>query len=251
VQTPESLEAGGVSSSGKLRLGDAALDVAAWAGARMWSDQERTVRGGASIELFPSGKLSANLGLVRDDELSTFAAVAEHVQRDDAYAELAFNSLFRLSGAMRGDVYRYTDHNSGISLAAWALAAVVESPVELELGYAGAYQDTASTRWDPLSSSYVPYFTPLEARRHGPVLAVAAAVGAIRAHASAHYALFADERDPSTFEYYYSRRDARHLDVRSSVRVAPGELRFNAGYAYLLETYYAAHVFSLEVDVPL
>ena len=87
------------------------------------------------------------------------------------------------------------------------------------------------------------------ARREPSLVAVA--FGVAQAHASAHYALFADERDPSTVGYYYSRRNARHVDVRASLRVSPGEVEFAAGYACLLETYYAAHVFSLEVDAPL
>jgi hypothetical protein len=251
VFQPAELGFDGATVSSRLRLGAALLDVGGWAGIRRWFDGAETFHGELSLALRPAGKLRGRLGARRADELTTFGAVTRHIHRDGLLGEVEVHSLGGFSGALRGDLHRYSDENFGVSASAWCTLEILERPAELALGYAGGYGDTASSHWRPLTESYYPYFTPLISVRHGPLAALRVRFEALSGGVSAHYAFFASERDPTTVGYYTSRRAQRYVDLRSSLDLTVGDAVASAGHRYQLESYYAAHILELELYVRL
>lgn len=251
VLEPAELGLDGAFVVSRVRLGAAAVDASGFIGVRRWFDGFASLQGEAMLAILPTGKVRNRFGAARSDEVSTFRAAASHVQRDGLFAEVELNSLSRISGVLRGDLYRYSDGNQGGSAGAWSTVQLLSEPLELALGYAGAYRDTAESRWNATSQEYDPYFTPLLAVRHGPVASVGVRFETFAANASVHQAVVASERDPSTVGYYHSRRDMRYFDMQASVRVDAGEAALSAVYRYQVEAYYTAHLLEIELDVPL
>lgn len=248
---PQKIGVDGALLSGRLRLGAALLDLSAWGGVRRWFDGAESAQGDLALTLFPTGKVRARLGAGRADEISTFTAITQHVQRDGVVAEVELHSFSRFSGALRGDIFAYSDGNAGASASGWLTFMLLEEPVRFDIGYASAYRGTAASRWDPVAGVYLPYYTPLQAVRHGPSASLSVRRQIVSAILSAHYALHASERDPSTIGYYYSRLQMRHMDLRAGASLSVAQVVVATSYRYLLESYYAAHALEVKVHVPL
>jgi hypothetical protein len=236
-------------AGGRARFGASNLDVRATLAGRYWSDARSLVLGEASGELFPTGTLRLSAGAFRREELSTPAAALLHVVRDAGFLNLGLHEFHGFNGAGRAEATSYSDGNKGLLAYAWATYAVLTSPLRFDVGYMGAYRDTAQSRWDTARGAYFPYTTPLKALRHGPVSSAALALSPVQLGASVSVALIASEGDPTTLEWYESRRNTEYVEARGYVRVSGEQGGLETSYDYLRDGYYVAHTAKLSSHV--
>jgi hypothetical protein len=231
------LTALGARGSLRLRVGEADADLVAELGGRFWSDTGKFAIGGIGGELFPTGPLRWKLGHFRDEELGNLASAEWHILRDTLYANVELKDFQRVNATARLEGTRYSDDNAALLAYAWATYTFEFSFVRAELGYAGAYRDTRYSRWSP-TSGYFPYITPMEAVRHGPLGSVSFRMHWFELGGSAAIAAFASEVDPSTYGYFYSRRDTIYHEARAYLRIGGNESAIQAAYEVLQDGYY-------------
>jgi hypothetical protein len=236
-------------AGGRVRFGSAAFDARANIAGRYWSDSRSLLLGDASGELFPDSALRLSAGAFRREELSTPAAALLHVVRDSAFLNLALHERHGFNGVGRAEATRYSDGNLAFLAFAWATYALVTDPLRVDLGYAAAYRDTAESRWDAARNAYFPYTTPLKALRQGPVASAALLLAPVQLGASVSVALVASENDPTTIEWYESRRDTEYVEARGFVRVSGNAAALETSYDYLRDGYYVSHTAKLSSHV--
>lgn len=241
----------GGSGRARFRLVSELVDLSAELGGRAWSDTHRWAHASLGSEFFPTGPVRLRASAYRSDELSTFEAALWHILQDGASAELRLVDFHGFSGALSFERHFYSDQNAGLSASAWLLFCVLTEPLRLELGYAGAYRDTDYSRWNPFVNRYLPYMTPLDSSRHGPIVALGATIGFLDAAFSASGALWGQEDDPTTLGLFELRRSTEYLETRASLGARSGAASLGLVHTFLRETYYVAHTLELNFRVEL
>jgi hypothetical protein len=236
-------------ASGRVRAGAAVVDLRASVAGRSWSDRRSLWLASAGGELFPAGMLRLQAGARRDEELSTPAAALLHVLKDSAFLSASLHDATGFNAAAKLEATTYSDGNVALLTYGWFTYALLESPLRLDVGYAAAFRDTRESRWNSARGVYFPYTAPLKAFRHGPVAAIAVALWKIRAGSSVSAALVASETDPTTFEWYESRRPTSYLEARGFLRLEGADAGLEASYDHLRDGYYVSHTAKLSSHV--
>ena len=236
-------------ASGRVRAGAAAVDLRASVAGRNWSDGRSLLLASAGGELSPAGGFRLQAGVRRDEELSTPAAALLHILRDSGFLSASLHDLRGFSAAAKLEATTYSDGNVALLSYAWCTYTLLEAPLRLDVGYAGAFRDSKESRWNSSRGVYFPYTAPLASLRHGPVAAVAVALWKLRAGGSASVALVASETDPTTFEWYESRRNTSYLEARGFLRFESEGAGLEVTYDHLRDGYYVSHTAKLSSHV--
>lgn len=236
----EVLQAAGSSVETRLRAGQALLDAELRLRYRLWSDDEGVWTGGVGVVLLPGAPARLRGGWLRTEETGTLSGAAQHIVRDTSFAALSLDRSGFLLEA-QAELHWYSDGNAGHAGSIWALAPLIRRSISLHVGWSGSIRDTRESRWDYGSGSYQPYFTPLLAYVHGPLLVVRASAGPFEGSATAAVSLSATDQDPTTFGFYELRRAWTDLYLKGALGLRLPPLLLTATYEHGRQIYYAYH----------
>ncbi|XXT25360.1 hypothetical protein WME94_27910 [Sorangium sp. So ce429] len=235
-----------------FRPARADLDVSATGMARAWADGSVQVSGSGEVEGRWLSPLRLRAWARREELLDTHAAIREHVFVSAAGGALAVVDWKGWSGELRGEGRWYSDGNDGLTAYGWAVAPLLRGALSLKAGWGAAWADTSRSRWSLTAQTYSPYFAPLGARRHGPILVAALSLGKLRVDASGDVAVQGSELDPTALAWgVTSRVDSTHVDVRAGASLDLGVIRLGVTYHHNHQLYYRFHDATLRLDLPL
>ncbi|MGK3962522.1 hypothetical protein WMF38_56615 [Sorangium sp. So ce118] len=235
-----------------FRPARADLDVSATGMARVWADGSVQVSGSGEIEGRWLSPLRLRASARREELLDAHAAIREHVFVSAAGGALAVVDWKGWSGELRGEGRWYSDGNDGLRAYGWAVAPLLRGALSLKAGWGAAWADTSRSRWSLTEKTYTPYFTPLGARRHGPIVVAALSLGKLRVDASGDVAVQGSELDPTALAWgVASRVDSTHADVRAGASLDLGVIRLGVTYHHNHQLYYRFHDATLRLELPL
>ncbi|WP_437720311.1 hypothetical protein [Sorangium sp. So ce861] len=235
-----------------FRPAGADLDVVATGLGRIWADGSAQVSGSGEIEGRWLSPLRLRASARRDELLDTHAAIREHVFVTAAGGALAVDDWNGWSGELRGEGRWYSDGNRGLTAYGWAVAPLLRGALSLKAGWGAAWADTSRSRWSLAAQAYAPYFTPLGARRHGPIVVAALSLGKLRVDASGDVAVQASELDPTALAWgATSRVDGTYVDLRAGASLDLGGARLGVTYHHNHQLYYRFHDAAFRLELPL
>ncbi|WP_437961301.1 hypothetical protein WME76_17800 [Sorangium sp. So ce119] len=235
-----------------FRPARADLDVSATGMARVWDDGSVQVSGSGDIEGRWLSPLRIRASARHEEVLDTHAAIRGHVFVSAAGGALAVADWKGWSGELRGEGRWYSDGNDGLTAYGWAVAPILRGALRLQAGWGAAWADTSRSRWSLTAQTYSPYFTPLGARRHGPIVVAALSLGKLRVDASGDVAVQGSELDPTALAWgVASRVDTTHVDVRAGASLDLGVLRLGVAYHHDHQRYYRFHEATIRLELPL
>ncbi|WP_437331668.1 hypothetical protein [Sorangium sp. So ce394] len=235
-----------------FRPARADLDVVATGLGRIWADGSAQVSGSAEIEGRWLSPLRLRASARRDELLDTHAAIREHVSVTAAGGALAVDDWNGWSGELRGEGRWYSDSNRGLTAYGWAVAPLLRGALSLKAGWGAAWADTSRSRWSRAAQAYAPYFTPLGARRHGPIVVAALSLGKLRVDASGDVAVQGSELDPTALAWgVTSRVDGACVDLRAGASIDLGGARVGVTYHHNHQLYYRFHDAAFRLELPL
>ena len=148
------------------------------------------VIGNAGIAFRTPGHLKIGARASRSAYLATEASLSQSVMTNSGVAYVRLDSPAGWLGETAYQLQRFPDSNTLTSAYVWLLAPVVHSaPLDLQVGYAGAYQNSSESRFSlahpvqpylpgdtrfDLSGSYQPYYTPVDLLSHSAIAAITA-----------------------------------------------------------------------------
>ncbi|WP_236644014.1 hypothetical protein [Sorangium cellulosum] len=235
-----------------FRPARADLDVSATGLGRIWADGSARLSGSAAIEGRWLSPVRLRASARRDELLDTHAAIREHVFVTAAGGALAVDDWNGWGGELRGEGRWYSDSNRGLTAYGWAVAPVLRGALSLKAGWGAAWADTSRSRWSLAAQAYAPYFTPLGARRHGPIVVAALSLGKLRVDASGDVAVQGSELDPTALAWgVTSRVDGAYVDLRAGASLDLGGARVGVTYHHNHQLYYRFHDASIRLELPL
>ncbi|KYG09868.1 hypothetical protein BE21_01320 [Sorangium cellulosum] len=235
-----------------FRPARADLDVSATGLGRIWADGSAQLSGSAAIEGRWLSPVRLRASARRDELLDTHAAIREHVFVTAAGGALAVDDWNGWSGELRGEGRWYSDSNRGLTAYGWAVAPVRRGALSLKAGWGAAWADTSRSRWSLAAQAYAPYFTPLGARRHGPIVVAALSLGKLRVDASGDVAVQGSELDPTALAWgVTSRVDGAYVDLRAGASLDLGGARLGVTYHHNHQLYYRFHDAAFRLELPL
>ncbi|KYF95299.1 hypothetical protein BE20_45965 [Sorangium cellulosum] len=235
-----------------FRPARADLDVIATGLGRIWADGSAQVSGSGEIEGRWLSPLRLRASARRDELLDTHAAIREHVSVTAAGGALAVDDWNGWSGELRGEGRWYSDNNRGLTAYGWAVAPLLRGALSLKAGWGAAWADTSRSRWSLAAQAYAPYFTPLGARRHGPIVVAALSLGKLRVDASGDVAVQGSELDPTALAWgVTSRVDGAYVDLRAGASIDLGGARVGVTYHHNHQLYYRFHDAAFRLELPL
>ena len=219
---------------------------------RRWDGDAVVPTGTASLDARWLDPLRLQLRAEREELSITEAAIIDHILVDSAAAAAGIHGWHGWYVELRYEERLYSDANAGRAAHAWGLAPLLHGAADLAVGYAVAYADTANDRWDVPLQRYLPYFTPLDAWRHGPVLAAGLKMNPVTVRASGEVSAQATETDPnSDFLGVRVLRDWFYAKAEGSAELTLGDASVRLSHRYEHQSYYRYHETTFTLDMAL